>query len=295
MTNQIAIKSAVMQNQPDEVLLLHDGLSEGLMSASGLIKDCRMRLEEASEDWFDDLPRGGEEMRALYNAHTSPTAKANLLRLAVLWKLGGIYLDMDTVTIKSFDGLRKYRGFCGCETVAVPGDLLENANLITKGRVGIKLAFRELCVYIPKGYRLFKTFESLYAQSVNNAVMGSAPKNPFLEKAFSAIKEMPENERFKRYGLGTHLLQRLTKNTSSENMEVLDRSFFYPLGPVISYYWFKKNSGGYYDDLLQENTVAVHWYNTSLRKFRKRSLDIDYLKKNSSTAFAKLVSKYLVC
>ena len=293
LTNQIAVKSAVRMCNPEEVMLIHDGLSAEDDAVHDLTENYRVVLKEATEDWFDNLPEGGEVARSLFKNLSSPVSRSNILRLAVLWKLGGIYLDMDTITIRSLDPLRSHEGFCGCETVAVPGYMYKNLNPLKWVWTGFKVGFRNICRYLPKGYAFFKMMESFYDQSVNNAVLGSMAKNPFLEQAFLTIKEIPELAQGKRYRLGTHLLQELTKNKSSENMHVFDRSYFYPLGPEISVFWFRKNSARYCDKLIDDRTHVIHWYSSVQKKFMKQSIDAQYLAGNPTSAFAILSAEYI--
>jgi hypothetical protein len=93
-----------------------------------------------------------------------------------------------------------------------------------------------------------------------------------VEKALYAIATVPEKELLIRFRLGTHLLQRLTQNKSSEYMEVLPAPYFYPLGPEISRHWFypheKKNSSGF----TYSNTYVIHWYHSVEKKFLNQEL-----------------------
>ncbi|XP_057467678.1 uncharacterized protein LOC130757044 [Actinidia eriantha] len=56
--------------------------------------------------WFDDLRRGNKDPGGIPLAQNL----SNLIRLAVLYKYGGVYLDTDFVVLKDFSGLRNSIG-----------------------------------------------------------------------------------------------------------------------------------------------------------------------------------------
>ncbi len=293
LANQLAIKSAVNCCNPDEVLLIQKGLSPETEGISDLVANYKVTLKDADESWFDDLPSGGATALRLFNTVQSPASKANLLRMASLWKLGGIYLDMDTICIKDFNELRKLNGFCATETVALPSTLFHSKNPFRWAAAGLRLGIREACVRLPYGYALFRVIEGLYTQAVNNAVIGSMPKNPVWEQALNTIESMPKDEQLKRFRLGTHLMQNLTKNKSIPNMEVLPPTWFYPLGPEISAFWFKKGYRNKLESMLQKETILIHWYNSVEKRFLKQTIDSSYLTDNPDCAFTKLAEKHL--
>ncbi len=290
---KIAVKSAVKLCDPSEVILVHEGLSMEDEGLHDLVHNHGVRSVPATKALFEGLPEGGEEAWLLFKSLTSPIPRSDILRMVLLWQFGGIYLDMDTITIKNLNPLRVYRGFCGCETIAVPGNLYAGRNPLRWIWSGVKVGARHLCRYFPKGFALFKIIEPMYKQGVNNAVIGSVAKNPFFEKAFLAVKEMPENARRKRYRLGPHLLQELTTNTTSEDMHVFDKTYFYPLGPEISVFWFRKNSADYVTEMISDQTHVVHWYGSVQQRFCKKSINVEYIKENPTSAFAALVNDYI--
>jgi mannosyltransferase OCH1-like enzyme len=53
--------------------------------------------------WTDDnLPELPEHLKKIYDAYNEPAIKADLLRMYVVYKFGGIYLDADFKTIEGF-------------------------------------------------------------------------------------------------------------------------------------------------------------------------------------------------
>ncbi len=59
-------------------------------------------------------------LTAIYNRLTNPAARIDVLRAAILYLEGGLYLDMDTVTTSSLLPLLNTRQFVGCEFIIWP-------------------------------------------------------------------------------------------------------------------------------------------------------------------------------
>lgn len=62
----------------------------------------------------------GAVLTALYRRLEQPAGRANLLRAAILYAEGGVYLDMDTITLRSLTPLRGDPVFCGLERICLP-------------------------------------------------------------------------------------------------------------------------------------------------------------------------------
>ncbi|MBW2261322.1 MAG: hypothetical protein JRG91_05045 [Deltaproteobacteria bacterium] len=291
VTARVAVRSAMSVCRPDETLIVHQGLE------SGQVKDlveAGARLVPAGREWFEGLPEGGDTAMRLYDDLASPASRANLLRLAVLWRKGGVYMDTDTITLRDLDDLRRFDGFCGLEPVALPGDLFGSPNPARWLAAGVRLAVREGCVRLGSGVDVFRRLERYYASAVNNAVLGSRPGNPIIARAFAEIGRMASSMRGRRYRLGTHLLQRLTLNRSGPDMRVLPSAYFYPLGPEISAHWFREGSASRLDAFLRPETRVVHWYSSVEERVGLRWIDEDYIRTHAGrTAFARLASAHL--
>ncbi len=294
LANLIAIRSAMRCCQPDETVLIHEGLSRDTPGLSSLLAQPGFRLMDAGPSWFDNLPPGGELACELYDELGSPATRANLLRLAALWKLGGIYLDTDTITIRDLAPLRRFRGFCGVEVLGMPASLFQSRNPLRWGAAALRLALRATLSVTPRGDQIFRRIEATYPHAVNNAVVGSCPENPIIARAFSTILKLDAATRRRRFRLGTHLMQQLTNNRSSPDMEVLPAAFFYPLGPELSLHWFANGTADRLEQLLRPDTHVVHWYSSLESRLRDGPITTRYIEKNRDrTAFAKLAAPYL--
>ncbi|MDR2555116.1 MAG: hypothetical protein LBC64_06770 [Fibromonadaceae bacterium] len=282
----IAVLSALRVQKPEEVAVYSDVELQG--EGFDLIKNEKgITFKIIDNSVFKDLGDDGicEE---LCNKVKSPASKANLLRLALLYKHGGIYLDTDTVFVKPIDDLLKFKGFCGTETVALPRELFKSINPFAYLICGLRFAWRFFCTYCPSGEQIFRKTEKFFSQSANNAVLASEAKNPIIANAFKEINLMKESTRLRRYRLGTHLLQSITRNKSSEFMEVLPNCYFYPLGPEICRHYFLDGSGKRLSKMLLPETRIVHWYNSVERRFLSEPLNAAWTLKHPSSAFTIL-------
>jgi hypothetical protein len=299
--NLLALRSARRGFRPDEILLIADD-PEVL---KGKLDECaawpELRLMEADSGWFDGLPHGaGAIARDLFSKDLSPATKANLIRLAALYKLGGVYLDFDTITTgdaaRDPSALLQRSGFCGAEPLALPADLFASRNPLRWMAAGARLAARQAFAYVPGGWRAFRTIEPFYPAAPNNAVLGAEARHPFLDLCFRMITELPPEERVKRFRLGTHLLQRAVRRVADEGsripFDVLPPPHFYPLGPEVATHWFKRGTARHLDAMLRPETSVVHWYNSVESRLGRSGLTAEWLARNPDTAFAEMVRRY---
>lgn len=293
--NLLALRSARRFFKPDEILLIADD-PEALR---GKLEECaawpELRLARADANWFDGLPHISGIAPELFAQNLSPATKANLIRLAALYELGGVYLDFDTLTVADPAPLLAKSGFCGAEPLALPADLFGSANPLRWAAAGLRLAARQALAGLPGGWRLFRGIEPLYPALPNNAVLGARAGHPFLETCFRMMAELPPAERIKRFRLGTHLLQRAVRRTpkdSRHGFDVLPVPTFYPLGPEISAHWFKPGTARRLDAMLRPETVIVHWYNSVESRLGGKALTREWVAAHPDTAFAEMVRRY---
>jgi mannosyltransferase OCH1-like enzyme len=197
----------------------------------------------------------------LYNEMSSPAAKANILRVAILYLYGGVYLDTDTVTVGKLNDLcQDYSIFFGREKVVFPYNIKRSFNPAIKTLAYTGTIIRDLCRRYNNGWKIFRSIESIYPEAANNAVFGATRGHPFLTKLIKSMINIPQNLKFKRYALGTHLLQEESKHLTYSSSGVLPPEYFYPTGPEISEHWFKTTTTAKAEDLYSSKTKVVHWY-----------------------------------
>jgi hypothetical protein len=315
--NLLALRSARRWFKPDELLLIVDN-PEAIMAilegdAPDLLQWPELQVKRADTTWFEGLPHVSALAATLFGKGLSPATKANLIRLAALYKLGGVYLDFDTITIGGPErdprALLSLSGFCGTEPLSLPASLFTSKNPLRWIAAGARLGARQLCANVPSGWKLFRGFEALYPAAPNNAVLGAVAGHPFLETCFRLMAALPPQERVKRFRLGTHLLQRAAlayrpeqvghkdwtghiTATPPQPFVVLPPPHFYPLGPEIATHWFKPGTAAQLDAMLQPETTIVHWYNSVEVRLGGKALTRRWVETHGDTAFAELVRRY---
>jgi hypothetical protein len=295
--NLLALRSARRWFRPEEILLIADDPD----ALRPKLEDCaawpELRLAKADAAWFDGLPHIESIAKDLFARKLSPATKANLVRLAALYKLGGVYLDFDTITVANPAPLLAKSGFCGAEPLALPADLFGGTNPFRWVAAGVRLAARQIFAYIPGGWRMFRGIEGFYPPAPNNAVMGAEAGHPFLDLCFRMMAELPPKERVKRFRLGTHLLQRAVRRWRADEasrtpFDVLPPPHFYPLGPEIATHWFKNGTASKLDAMLRPETVIVHWYNSVESRLGGKKLTREWVAGHPDTAFSEMVRRW---
>jgi len=287
----IAILSAKqIQNAEETILYIKNEIhGEGF----DLIKNKGILFKQIDEDSiFSGLGDNGI-CGNTYKILENYALKADLLRLALLYKEGGVYLDTDTITIKPWNDLLQYKGFCGQESLAFPKKLLDYPQVKCSNPflfliAGFRYAWSYLCMNVPHGERVFRLAEGFFNLAVSNAVLASEAKNKLIEQAFAAINEMGEEERLRHFRLGPRLLQQITKNKSSEYMKVLPPAYFYPVSPNVIHRIFCKSSAKRLNKILLPQTRIIHWYNSIEKKYSQEQLNLKWIEKHPTSAFAKL-------
>lgn len=231
-------------------------------------------------------PDHGPELLALYRSLPKPVARANVLRAAILAHEGGVYLDMDTVTVGSLSPLRRAGAFCGQEEIAFPGSLARAATPWPWLRAGSLHAVRAICRRHPDGIELFRRFAHHYARAVNNAVLAATPGHPLMRALLAAMVALPAQRQQVRFALGTHLLQaqveRYSQSADSAAPEtdlcVHPPPVFYPLPPEISQHWFRERARPQLDAVLAPETRVVHWYASVENRTVTARIDPSYVR-----------------
>lgn len=217
------------------------------------------RLEpEALIARLDDL---GAPLIDVYRTLDAPAARSNLVRAAILWLEGGVYLDLDTVTVGSFEDLLADGAFfCGEEPIAYPATVLQGRDPLAWAGALARDGLRDVLRRLPNGWRTFRRVEGLYHAAVNNAVLGAPAGHPFTRHLLETMTRVPAERRTVRYELGTSLLQNEVAGWDAPGLRVYPPEFFFPLGPEISTHWFRTTRTPDVDAVLTERARVVHWY-----------------------------------
>jgi hypothetical protein len=257
------------------------------------VDDCFQRL--VPDELFASLGALGLPLRELYARLSQPAARANVLRLCILARQGGVYLDTDVLTVRSFAPLLQSRFFCGEEHLVLPARLGRSRNPARWLAAGVLLLARDLCRRLPFGHRVFARLASLYPRAANNAVMGAAPGHPFVLGTLQAMVKLPVEKQTVRFALGTHLLEDRVASALRSEVVVHPPAVFYPLAPEISEHWFRLRSSVRLDEALGPDTVAVHWYASVRTRHLLDGIDDDYVRAHAhDQLFSALATSLLV-
>lgn len=258
----LSLRSAILTGGFERVLLHHaDDLSAAPYYREALtIPGVEARRLEPQEL----LSRCGEQgpaLVALYARLSQPAAKSNMVRLALLWLQGGVYLDLDTITVASLAPCMEAGGaFCGAEHLVFPAAVRRSKNPLRLLSAVTKMALRDGLRRLPGGFKAFKHVQRFYSVAANNAVMGAEAGHPFIQQMLSQALRLGAERQTARFALGTHLLQAQVAEYSGDDLRVYPPSFFYPLAPEISEHWFRETKSPELDCVLDGETRVVHWY-----------------------------------
>ena len=232
----------------------------------------------------------------LFARLSQPAARANMVRAAILAAEGGVYLDLDTVTVKSLDALRERAAvFCGEEYIALPEDVKTSRNPLVLARAGLQLGVRDVFRRLPGGWRGFRMVEGRYRRAVNNAVIGSAPGHPFMRELLERMVTLPRSRQLVRFALGTHLLQQAIAECERDDVEVHPPEVFYPLGPEISEHWFRLGVEPELGEVIRPSTRVVHWYASVRTRDIVPAIDPDYVRAHAGEQlFSALARRFVV-
>jgi hypothetical protein len=259
-----AILSAAERSGLPEIILHHTDALERGAEASALTGAAGVTLDHI--DPIDCLTQVGtdlgvgDRLAALFDGLDSPVKRTDVLRAAILFQQGGIYLDLDTVTVASLAPLLDAVQFVGCEYIVWPGFVRASRSPARWARSFALDLLRKAMCRMPDGWEAFRQVERYCYRSVNNAVMGAEPNAPFFARYLRAMLAVPTERLHEAYSLGPDLLQALVGHDRQGDLTIHDPRVFYPLPPEISRHWFRISGAVRLDKVLSPETRVVHWY-----------------------------------
>lgn len=280
----LALRSAALHGGFDRLVLHHgDDLSRTpawpqLLAIPGF--EARAIDDAALDRLFASVGQGGERLLGIYRQLSAPAARANVLRAAILAVEGGVYLDLDTITVRSLAPLRRAHGaFCGEEHLVYPASVRRSKGLAIRVAGLARAGTRDLLRRLPGGWRSFRALEPVYPSAANNAVLGAEPGHPFIRRLLDGMIAVPEARRLVRFALGTHLLQDVVAHAREHDLAVLPPRVFYPLGPEISEHWFRvRRELPALGQVAGRDTIVVHWYASVRTRSIVPRIDASYVR-----------------
>jgi hypothetical protein len=227
---------------------------------------------------FDATGELAEPLKALYRRIPASVraAQADLLRYAILYDRGGIYVDFDILALHDFRHLLHHAAFIGEEQVWK----VDEARI--EGRrepwmVGPTLSY--VAAYaLSRGWSLAggrslagswlvrKLDAAWSGPNLNNAVLGAEPRSAWIRRLLVAALGASPTLRF---ALGPTLVSQAWQADQSE-VERLPSTAFYFEPPTYSFRFFEG-----LPNPLPEGALLVHYVNSNHRKqLEKLSLEV---------------------
>jgi hypothetical protein len=279
-----AVLSAAENSELEEITLHHtDALEEG-EGLRALERCPRVRLSHI--DPIGSLTEAGhalgigDRLAAIYRAVAAPAIRADVLRVAILYLQGGVYLDLDTLTTASLLPLLETRQFVGCELLVWPRFARTSRSPALWCRTLTLDVLRKLMRRIPGGWRMFRRVERFCYVGVNNAVMGAEAQSPLCADCLRAMAAMPPERWSEPYALGPDLLQDVVGRFPDSELAVAEPHVFYPLPPQISEHWFRIGRGVQLEAVLHPQTRVVHWYASVRTASKVAAIDPEYVREH---------------
>ncbi len=129
--NVLAIVSAAECGGFERIVLHTDCASDVILANPGLRRLALLELRPIDVSAIARVAgREVDRIRNLYDAITGPAARSDVLRALILAGEGGVYLDLDTVTVASFGPLLgRCAAFVGQERICFPNWTFERPQL----------------------------------------------------------------------------------------------------------------------------------------------------------------------
>jgi hypothetical protein len=197
-------------------------------------------------------------------------ALSDILRYLVLYREGGVYLDLDTITVRDLRPLLGAPGFCGRERILVDAAVHRGGTPWRYFRtVPLDLA-RWICSRTEHGIRRFARIAHLYPAAINGAVLALPSLHPVAHEALRRVPDLVPLLERRRPVIGPDLLQDLIDGERRDDVTVFDPPHFFPLGPQMAAQLFRvRRSAAHVDRALAQaigaDTYVVHWYNDNLK------------------------------
>jgi hypothetical protein len=279
----LAVASAALRGGFERVIVHHTDALDGAPAFRDAVALSGVSEERLMPEALLELAGAGALVDT-YRSLASPASKSNLLRVALLHERGGVYLDTDTVTLRSFDALTARGGaFVGEERLVFPGKAGGPLTARLRPAALLRTAARDVMRRIPEGYRHFRRVADFYPKAANNAVIGAEARHPLLSELLHRAMTMPPSKRRVRYALGTHLLQEAVEAHRGADLAVLPPPVFFPLGPEISEHWFRVRPSVSLGEVVEPETLLVHWYASVRTKAHVERLDAAFVRSHAET------------
>jgi hypothetical protein len=241
---RLAIESAATVMPDAEIALhVHGGVHRNV-HVERLERTTPVAIHEICvPELFEQCAAGGDPYVRLIEGLTSPAAVSNLLRLAILHRDGGVYLDTDVLMIRPVHDPADHGSFVGREWVWEQNRRRVAGERDTGDRMDVATwaadwALRRLDSRLARGAWGIAGRPPDPRRSrlqVNNAVIGAPPGSRFIARALDAALDVDPTVRF---ALGPNLLDDVARAVPRD-VQLLPPSRFYAVPPAHSFRYFE--------------------------------------------------------
>jgi glycosyltransferase involved in cell wall biosynthesis len=198
------------------------------------------------ENIFSRLPSDIKGVGTIFHKipESSASARSNILRYALLYLNGGIYLDFDTVVTRSLSDLAGHQCFIGEENVWVGDEdrvagkwwvCLYPKNLFWLASWLLRRADSAWFSGKLQIARVLEKTDAIWSKiQPNNAVMGAVAQSPFVREL---LLECLDTDFTVRYATGPTLVSQVATNFP-HLVSILPVNFFYSVAPGESFRFF---------------------------------------------------------
>jgi len=234
-----------------------------------------------------------------------PLIQSDILRYAILYLYGGVYLDLDIVVLRSLKKLllrTSKTAFLGEEKILFPEYVIHPTSIygrLERVRSLFLVKLRDICERIPHGYVLYNELGG-YIPTVNGAVFGSEKSGSFVTRVIEKVNQYKAVEMNMLLKAGPFSLQEAVIDPDMANsVEIIQPDCFYPSAPGLTKHLFRRYKRVNIDRFCDlSNSYAIHWYSSSSMSRASRmsiqDIDYEYLEANrGNLLFGDMLQKYV--
>lgn len=294
--NLVSVRSLLEQHPDAQVTVALIGERPGTYWFECLAEIGQVQITEVDpEALFQSLPSDLREVGDVYERllTTALSARSNLIRYALLYLHGGIYVDFDVVFVRPIDELLHHTTFIGEEMVWADDETrLQGERMMYLAPRNIAWALSHCAMWVDShvfagrlrmARLLAPTFGIWSRQQLNNAVIGATPGSDFIRHV---LRNAIHANHSVRYATGPTLVDLVVK-WHPESVTVLPADYFYCVPPGQSYRFF-------FDKTLQlpDGAVLIHFAASNHPQLVRQVNESVRWKRSNGTAMARLLDRY---